>query len=64
MKPELNITEAFTPAAGVDLASLRVECVFCDEAGEPAKRRTVAMLSLLGSRRRSRSRSVFADPKG
>lgn len=64
MKPELNITEAWSPAAGTDLASLRVECIFCDEAGEPVKRSAVAMLSLLGARRRSRHRPLFAAPKG
>lgn len=64
MKPELNITEAFTPVAGIDLASLRVECVFCDEGGEPATRRSVAMLSLLATGRRARSSGFFADPQG
>ncbi len=64
MKPELKITEAFAPVAGTDLASLRIECVFCDESGEPAKRRTVAMLSLMGTGRRARARSLFADPQG
>lgn len=64
MKPERNITEAFSPVQGIDLASLRVECVYCDAAGEPAKRRTVSMLSLLASRRRGRARRLFADPQG
>ena len=64
MKPEMNITEAWSPVAGTDLDSLRVECVFCDEAGEPMKRRTVSMLSLLGSRRRARGRTLSAEAQG
>lgn len=64
MKPELKITEAWSPVAGTDLASLRVECVFCDEAGEPVKRSAVSMLSLLGSRRRARARRLFAEAQG
>lgn len=63
MKQDPKITEAFSPVAGTDLSSLRVECVFCDETGEPVKRRTVAMLSLLGARRRARSRQLFADSR-
>ncbi len=64
MKQDRTITEAFSPLQGIDLASLRVECVFCDAAGEPVKRRTVSMLSLLGPRRRARARRLFADPQG
>lgn len=64
MKHEANITESWIPFAGADLDSLRVECVFCDEAGEPVKRSAVSMLSLLGSRHRARGRRLFADPQG
>lgn len=47
MKPELKITKAFAPDAGGGLARLRVECVFCDEAGAEVRRRSVSLLSLL-----------------
>ncbi|MBC2834795.1 hypothetical protein [Paragemmobacter straminiformis] len=52
MKPELNITEAWGPVAGAELSKMRIECVWCDEAGEPVKARSFPVLRLL-SRRKS-----------
>lgn len=52
MKPELNITESGGPVAAADLAALRVEMVWCDDAGEPVKHRSVPLLRLLSRRGR------------
>ncbi len=50
MKPELNITESAVPVGAGDLSALRVEVVWCDEAGEPVKSRSLPVLRLLARR--------------
>lgn len=60
MKPELDLPEGSLFAAGADLASLRVECVYCDARGEPVRRRAVSLLSLLDPRRHGVPRRLFA----
>ncbi len=52
MKPELNITESAVPVGAGDLSALRVEVVWCDEAGEPVKSRSLPVLRLLSRRGR------------